>query len=223
VVLSFNVTVVSLGPTATPSATATPPLPTPTATASPTPLAVSPVATPTPIGASPPSPTATATPNLINLPASPVETPTIALTAAPPEPPAPAGGAVTPGIINLIEPQQNAVVPAGPNQLDFKWQWRAGQGCGSLPDGYGFELRVWPAVTGYGPLGVMDAVANQKDIGCDFKTGLYNYTILDLKGAPGIKAMEGAGKFLWDVAYIQLQPYTVIVTSPPGLFELAGN
>jgi hypothetical protein len=225
VVLSFNVTVIPLGPTATATAAATATeMPTPTVTS--TPLIINPISPVTLPPTHTPSPAPTATPDLVNLPLSPVESPTAVVTptvAAAPAQATSSTGVPTAGILTLIEPEQNTIIPAHVNALDFKWQWRGSLGCSGLPEGYGFELRIWPAVTGFGPEGVMDAVANQKDIGCDLKTGIYNYRVIDLRGTPGVKRTNGTGKFLWDIAYIQLEPYNVILASQPGLFEVASQ
>lgn len=185
--------------------------PTPTATPTSTP-------TPTPPPTNTPSPTPSLTPSPTPSPAPPTPLPTPAVSAALTQTTTTTTAEIAGGVINLIDPQSGLALPANVGGLEFKWQWGIGYGC-RLPEGFGFEVRIWPAVTGYGPLGVMDAVKNQKDITCDAETGIYLYQVADLKGTPGVKA-TGGGKFLWDVAYIKLDPYTIFLTAPPRLFEI---
>ncbi len=164
----------------------------------------------TPISPTPTSqPTLTAT-NTITLTTTP--TPTQIVSSSGPE---------IRGAIALERPEEGLSVPASVGGLEFKWRW-AGEGLGCrLPEGFGFELRIWPAVTGCGPLGVMDATKSQVDVFCDPETGLRSYMVVDLKGTPGVKA-TGAGKFLWDVAYVQLEPYQPLIAAPsPRMFEIS--
>lgn len=137
---------------------------------------------------------------------------TLTATTSLPQPAPPAGPFV------LLEPFQEFALQPGINELEFKWRWTTEQSCQS-PEGFGYELRIWPAVTGYGPMGVTDAVANQQAFFCDAKSNVASYRVDDLKGTPGVSAM-GSGKYLWDVAYIQLDPYTVVLSSGPQLFEI---
>ncbi|RME98816.1 MAG: hypothetical protein D6768_16415, partial [Chloroflexi bacterium] len=127
---------------------------------------------------------------------------TLTATTSLPQPASPVGPFV------LLEPFQGFVLQPGINELEFKWRWAGKKNC-QPPEGFGYELRIWPAVTGYGPMGVTDAVANQQAFFCDAKSNVASYRVDDLKGTPGVSAM-GAGKYLWDVAYIQLDPYTVV-------------
>jgi hypothetical protein len=123
-----------------------------------------------------------------------------------------------PGALILLEPAQDFKLQPGINELEFKWQWTEGKSCQPV-EGYGFEVRIWPAVTGYGPMGVTDAVKNQPDFYCDPKSNVASYRVVNLKGTPGVAAME-SGKFLWDVAYIKLDPYSAALSSTPRLFEI---
>lgn len=219
VVINFEVTVVSLAtatPTPAPTSTSTPTAaPSATATATSALLTL----TPTPTATSTPPPTLTATPLSLLATGSPGETST----------PAPAA-AVTPvaispvrGIITLLAPDSNVSIPSNIDQLEFKWRWQGDlnvQRCQPVP-GYGFEVRIWPARDGFGPLGAMDAAKNQEDgnFACNGETGTYTYLVTYLKSKPGVKAM-GAGKFLWDVAFVQLKPYQPVLTTLPRLFEI---
>jgi hypothetical protein len=67
----------------------------------------------------------------------------------------------------------------------------------------------------------MDAALNQKDgnFACNAETGVYTYLVTFLKSKPGVKPV-GAGKFLWDVALVQLSPYQPVLTTQPRLFEI---
>lgn len=209
--IDFAVTVVY--PTATPAPTflETPPLVTPTLALTETtgPAAVLPLTNTTTVTA----PVTAAAPT-----ATPLLTPTVAaetaLTSTTPLTPT----APPPAPLALLEPVPNFTLQPGINELEFKWRWAAQTSC-QPPEGFGYELRIWPAVSGYGPMGVTDAVANQQDFHCQPKSNVASYRVDDLKGTPGVSAM-GSGKFLWDVAYIQLDPYTVIYTSGPRLFEM---
>lgn len=134
------------------------------------------------------------------------------------EPAPPPQNSVPPAPIALLEPVQEFVLQPGINELEFKWRWTTAQSC-QAPEGFGYELRIWPAVSGYGPMGVIDAVASQDKFYCDTNSNVVSYRVDNLKGTPGVSAV-GAGKFLWDVVYIQLDPYTVMSSSGPQLFEL---
>ncbi|RME71629.1 MAG: hypothetical protein D6784_14870 [Chloroflexi bacterium] len=194
---------------AVPAAVApTPAAPTPVLTPSASPVVtitvvVAPITTPEPTSAPVLTPTAA-----VSISGQIVSTATVSST----------GSSATPGVIVLLEPEQGFVLQPGINELEFKWRWGYGKGC--QPDeGYGYEVRVWPAVTGYGPMGVTDAVKNQSEFFCDPVSQVASYRIPNLRGAPGVSAV-GSGKFLWDVAYITLDPYTVVYASEPRLFEI---
>lgn len=234
-VISFEVAVSVATPTQTPTA---PPSSTPTPSPAPT-LEPLPVLMETVDLAQPasltipltPSPTATVTPGPTANPAGPtvispsplsstvtseVIPPTA--SAAPPDPSLPSG------IITLLAPDPGTILASEMNELEFKWAWQGDttlERCGSLPD-YGFELRIWPARDGFGPLGAMDAAKNAEDIflGCNPETGIRSYALKFLHSAPGVKA-GGAGKFLWDVALVKLKPYEPILTTPPRIFEIS--
>jgi hypothetical protein len=71
-------------------------------------------------------------------------------------------------------------------------------------------------------MGVMDVAKGQADIGCNVDTGFRSYFLNNLKGAPGV--MQGQthiGKFLWDVAYVKVDPYIELTISPPRIFEIS--
>ncbi len=213
--IQFETTVVYL--VGEPETTLTPAEPVSTLEVAPSPtLALPPTDTP--------AFTPTATPKPTNTPMLPTDTPepdpTITSTTPLTQTTVISGDVAT-GSIGLIDPQDGLSLPANVGGLEFKWQWSEGAGC-RLPEGYGFEVRIWPAAPCCGPLGVMDAVTSQGDIGCDPETGVRRYQVVDLKGTPGVKA-TGVGKFLWDVVYVQLDPYTPLVASPPRMFEITLN
>jgi hypothetical protein len=137
----------------------------------------------------------------------------------------PASALPVQGSITLLAPENNAVLPSNANQLEFKWLWQGSDmklaRCEKL-DGFGFEVRIMPARDGFGFLGAMDAAKNQEDMffGCDPESGVHTYLVTYLKDKPGVKAGE-AGKFLWDVALVQLNPYKPIITPMPRLFEIS--
>jgi hypothetical protein len=147
-------------------------------------------------------------------------------------PPA-AGCPALAGTITLLEPPSGHIFPATPGPVQFRWRWQApdqpqGQDPCSLPPGYGFELRIWSKQPGFGPLGVMDAVAAQDQITCDPAGGdTRSYTISDLTRTPGVKATyvgeyRWDGHFWWDVALVCLNPYRPPETSGPRRdFEIA--
>jgi hypothetical protein len=114
-------------------------------------------------------------------------------------------------------------LPANADQFEVKWLW---QGDARLArceavDGFGFEVRIWPARDGFGPLGAMDAAKNAEDsfLGCDYENGIRRYLVTYLKDKPGVKPV-GAGKFLWDVTLVQLKPYQPIITTTPRIIEI---
>lgn len=166
-------------------------------------------------------PTATPVPAISQPEAAPAvltTTTTATQTSTVTKPAAPLQNSVPPAPIALLEPVQEFVLQPGINELEFKWRWTTAQSC-QAPKGFGYELRIWPAVSGYGPLGVIDAVANQAKFFCDTNSNVVSYRVDNLKGTPGVSAV-GAGNFLWDVVYIQLDPYTVVSSSGPHLFKI---
>lgn len=219
--------------TVTPSPSPTPPQPSPTLTPSPspTPTPIPPTATPPPpdtgsgagAGGSSASPgTATGGSS-----ANPGTTASGAVTPIPSSSsPGAVNGAVpspVQGSIALLAPGDPAPIPSSQDYLEFKWRWYGDlrlERCQLIP-GYGFEVRIWPAQTGYGPLGAMDAAQNGQDpaFSCDPATGIYTYLVTYLKQKPGVKP-AGAGKFLWDVTLAQLGPYQPLIAAPPRLFEI---
>lgn len=217
--VNFAVTVI-VPNTATPTATLTPtttssPIPIPTLSPSPT-FTLTPTATPTPPSV------------LTDIAPAAVMTNTLALTptseTASIVSPPPAGPPPPAGSIELLAPENNTVLAANMNELEFKWTWHgdmALERCQGLLD-YGFEVRIWPAQDGFGPLGAMDAAKNKEDpsFGCNAEKGIYTYMLKYLQSKPGVKAV-GAGKFLWDVTLVHLNPYQPLVTTTPRLFEIS--
>lgn len=191
-------------------------------------LTPSPTLSPTAILNDPLEPAATLLPT-----PSPVEA--VATPAG--QPPVDAGGNIYTGplthTVSLLDPAHEYVLPVGLDQLEFKWRYTgsAPRVC-DLEAGYGFEVRVWPHPTNpylplpareqLSPLGVVDAKAAQPAIAasCDPQTGNRRYLLTGLTGAPGIALANGQGQFFWDVAYVQLEPYYLVlgVASPHTFF-----
>jgi hypothetical protein len=133
----------------------------------------------------------------------------------------------------LLDPGSGYLLPAGLDQLEFKWLYTgpALRPC-EIEAGYGFELRVWPhpanpylpqfAREQLSPLGVVDAKEAQPVIAasCDPATGSRRYLLTGLAGAPGIAQAGSQGQFFWDIAYVQLEPYYLVlgVASPRDFF-----
>jgi hypothetical protein len=157
------------------------------------------------------SPAATPQPQALTTTTTVSQTAAITTTAAP-------QAVSAPGILILLEPAQDFKLQPGINELEFKWRWAEGKSC-QPAEGFGYEVRIWPAITGYGPMGVTDAVKDQKDFFCDPKSNVASYRVVNLKGTPGVAEVT-SGKFLWDVAYIQLDPYNPVFSAIPRLFEI---
>jgi hypothetical protein len=121
------------------------------------------------------------------------------------------------GAIQLIELPDGIRLPEDVGRVEFKWFWQ-GHGCDSFPDGYGFDLRIWPEGPVIAPLGVTDAT-DQKGIFCDPISGTFGYEVGNLRGTPGVAGL-GAGRFRWDVALVQLEPYKPIDVSGSRIFDL---
>jgi hypothetical protein len=211
------------------------PTPTPQLAEQPSPTATlaaltvyDPIPTPRPWPTHTPTPTFTATLTL-----TPTNTPSPSILQ--PEPgvspangtPAGTASAATEGVVvnggpisgNIIpvELADHISLPANVERVEFKWIWKD-RGCEAPPDGQGFEIRIWPERPGYGPMGIMDA-ADQSVIACDEKTGARIYEMGDLRAAPGVNAVDG-GRFRWEVALVQLDPYEALDVSPSRIFDL---
>jgi hypothetical protein len=160
------------------------PSPTPTATATPSP-SPTPRPTRTPV---PPSPTATAT-------AVPKATPTFVAALEPTVALTPTEASVSAADLVLLSPLSLESPSFGPTT--FEWQWRE-----QVPDGYGFEVRVWRQDEQ--PSGVHNAVldnqtGNVKSMG----KGKYSLSV-NIRDAAGIKGRSG--EYLWTVALVQISP-----------------
>jgi serine/threonine protein kinase len=171
-------------PTLTPSLTSTSPPPPATATPSASP-------SPTSLPADTPAPvvvvvTATAT----NTPTSTPDVPTASRTATP----SPTSG-LTAGAFTLLNPVSLNQPTYGPTI--FEWEWR-----GSLPPGFGFEVRVWRE--GEPPAGVHDAVLDNQ-AGRIEKVGENHYRLqVDIHQAAGVR--QRTGEYLWTVVLVQISP-----------------
>ena len=211
-VVAFEAVIIVPTPTATPTPTQTPtseptPIPLPSATHTPLPAVVLlPTHTPTaePPGSTSPiqTPTAELTATLMATPATPV----LVISSGPGN-----------GSITLVELPDQIALPADVGRVEFKWLWQ-GKGCEKPPAGYGFEIRIWPERPGFIPLGIMDA-AKQDDIKCEADSGTRSYEVGNLRSAPGVKVVDG-GRFRWEIALVQLEPYTLVDVSPSRTFDL---
>lgn len=192
-----------------PTTTPTPAL-TPTATVAPT-LAPSPTVTPLPTFTAAPTatplptlpPTATPLPTLTPLPTA-TSAPTLPPATATPLPPVPSPTAPAP-------PAPATTLPAGsftllnPLALDqpsyglteFEWQWT-----GPVPEGTGFEVRVWRE--GEPQMGVHDAVYDDEQGNIE-SLGENKYRLrVDITGAAGVQGVRG--EYWWTVALVQTGP-----------------
>lgn len=199
-------------------------LPTATATVTPSPT-VTPLPTPEPEAAQPDSPVS------VDVPAIP------APVSAQPEPPMPSAGNIfsgnLTGRIRLMDPSPGYALLLGQDQLEFKWHYAADDPkhpC-RLEPGYGFEIRLWPHPTSpyvspteranIQPQGVADAKEVQSAVvaSCDPQTGIRRLLVPNLGSAPGVAIAGGRGQFFWDVAFVQLEPYYLLLNvSAPNEF-----
>lgn len=129
---------------------------------------------------------------------TPPSQPGIASTVENPTPPPPQPGSLD-GEILLVKPNPDYGLPYGVKSITFEWRWKGG--CHRPPEGHGFELRVWrPDV---GPMGAMDAKAQQGEIKC--QDGNWIYEVGNFEAVPGA-AGTLSGKFNWDVIIVQIEP-----------------
>jgi len=135
------------------------------------------------------------------------------------------------GVISLLAPESGHTFPATVGPAEFKWHWNGPILANSCQPaaGYGFELRIGSTQPGSGLLGVMDVVLDQNRISCDPAAGVYNYSVFDLKKAPGVMDtykgnFHWDGHFQWDVALVSLQPYVPPSSAAaPNFFEISLN
>jgi serine/threonine protein phosphatase PrpC len=179
-------------PTQTPTAQPTPPTETPAPSPTATPRPTSTLAqypTPTPV---PPSPTST--------PARQI-TPTIGGS-----PTVGAGGELETlceklGDIILISPEDGYNLASNVSEVTFEWRW--GNGCDALPQGYYFEIRIGLDGPNATRPGAMDARLDKPRIQC--VSGMRSFEMADVRKSKG---MGGAttGIFRWDVAIVTVDP-----------------
>lgn len=124
-------------------------------------------------------------------------------------------GVTLDGWIEPVSPDENFYLPA--NGLIFQWKWHDNKGCQPPPDGYGFEIRVWRDVSTDFPQGAMNARDEKPHITCDPVSGVYSFTVGNVKKVPGVQNSE-FGRFRWDIAIVQLDPYAPIISSPSRVF-----
>ena len=119
------------------------------------------------------------------------------------------------GWIEPVAPDENFYLPA--DGLTFQWRWHENKRCQQPPDGYGFEIRVWRDVSTEFPKGAMNAKEEKVNVTCDATSGVYTFTIGNIKKVPGVSNAE-FGRFKWDIAIVQLDPYTPVIASQPRIF-----
>ncbi|HMQ51228.1 MAG TPA: hypothetical protein PKD98_03955 [Anaerolineae bacterium] len=119
------------------------------------------------------------------------------------------------GVIELVEPAHDIQVL--PDLVNFRWRWQPNKNCQPPPDGYAFEIRVWRDVDNAAPMGAMNAQAEKQRITCDPATGIYSLAVGNLPSIPGTGGAKD-GRFRWDVALVQLDPYQPVVTTNYRLF-----
>lgn len=192
-----------------------------------------PSSTPTPVpNTSTPIPTPTDTKPAVNPTSTrrPTSTkvPTATPTAtSPPRPAAPAAtspstggkGSVIPAQqwMELISPQPDQSIQTADFEFSWRWQDQSQQNvCIQLPSGYAFEIRIWR--DGLNKDGAMNAAEQQVNIQCDPATGIFRYTLKNVKGASGVAGETGA--FLTDVVIVQLQPYQVILQTGESTYRI---
>lgn len=194
-----------------PTSTSTPPPPTATEQPSPLPevVIIIPTHTPTP----PADSTAAAAGDTLTI----IATVTRAVTNTPTPPPLrpqKTRPVAIDGTIELIAPDNNIQIG---DSVEFKWRWLEDKGCADPPDGYAFEIRVWRDNDSAGPRGAMDAKVQKPNISCDPATGIRAFTINGIKTVPGFEG-SSEGRFRWDVALVQLEPYEPKIFPPFRLF-----
>ena len=114
-------------------------------------------------------------------------------------------------------------LPEKTKQFEFQWRWSLSTACELPPEGYGFELRLWPDYPGYGPLGAMgDARLSQDQVSCEGAVGKFRYMVTDLNKTPAFQ-IAGAGRFRWDVVLVRLDPYQIVVQPGSWSFEIPGK
>jgi hypothetical protein len=128
------------------------------------------------------------------------------------------------GAVIPVEPQHNTILSPAARDFEFKWQWTAAQGC-DIPPEYAFELRIWPARPGFGPLPAMDALLERASVFCDPMNGLFGYRVDNLKNTAGARAVAietaGTGPFNWHVALLRIHPEIEVLTvSDPRTFVI---
>jgi eukaryotic-like serine/threonine-protein kinase len=140
-------------------------------------------------------------------PAEPTAAPT---TVTEPAAPRPSPTAMPPELaaeVTLVAPEDGAALTAA----DVALSWRWGETCAAPPEGYGFEVRMWPADAEGEPVTLLDAAQVAAAARCD---------------ADGVRRLSGdvlaaaEGESLrWDVALVRLAPRAV-VAAPPAPFTL---
>jgi hypothetical protein len=165
-------------------------------------LVPSPTNTPTPTVT--PAPSATPTPTHTRTPLPPTATPTVTPSATPTvrvpgSEPARAPTStpdVASGTFTLVKPTLADEPSHGPTT--FEWQWT-----GSLPPGYGFEVRVWSEGQS-NHTGAHNAMLDNQNGNVE-SVGNNTYRLkTDIKDAYGVAGKTG--EYLWTVGLVQISP-----------------
>lgn len=110
------------------------------------------------------------------------------------------------GAIELLAPTDDIQVG---DTVEFRWRWQGHSSCVQPPEGYAFEIRVWPDNNTDPPMGAMNAGEQKPNIRCDSGSGIYSFSIAKIQDVPGFRGLS-EGRFRWDVALVQLNPYNPI-------------
>jgi hypothetical protein len=183
----------------------------PTPTATPVPPTETPTLTPTPSPTQRPRtlPTATATPSPMPTVAS---VPVLLFPPQEPTPtPSPTSGIPT-GAFTLISPGADSGPSFG--LTSFEWTWS-----GPVPEGYGFEVRVWRE--GMPPLGAHNAVLDNQNGNVEHLGGNSYRLTTNIRDAAGVK--QRSGDYLWTVALVQVSPNYADLgqQAPPAVLRFA--
>ncbi len=99
------------------------------------------------------------------------------------------------GTFTLLEPISLDDPTYGPT--DFVWEW-----IGSLPSGFGFEVRVWRE--GEPPVGAHDALLDNQNGNIQRIDGQKYHLNTNIVGAAGVGGRSGI--YSWTVALVQVSP-----------------
>lgn len=168
-------------------------------------VALVPTPTNTPTLTPTPSPTPTPTGTPVPPTATPTAEPTLTPTAIPTATPIPTRAAMataTPdSALDFSGRKITLLQPVSPNEpsygpTSFEWEWT-----GTLPPGFGFEVRVWRE--GETPSGVHNAQLDNTNGNIKHDGNRYRLSI-DIREAAGVQGRSGI--YSWSVALVQVSP-----------------